>query len=99
MHKDQCMQILNLLSPDPPTILNELPKSIAKEISDLSSSKNIFHDAVPLYKEALQKSGFTFELVYTPKQFDHNNNNAGLFRRGMRSHVHMPTHMQKCLYV
>ena len=37
----------------PPTILNELPKTIAKRISDLSSSENIFHDAIPVYKEAL----------------------------------------------
>ena len=59
----------------PPTILNELPKSIAKRISDLSSSENIFHDAIPVYKEALRKSGFTSDLVYTPKHFDHNNNN------------------------
>ena len=58
-----------------PTILNELPKSIAKRISDLSSSENIFHDAIPGYKEALRKSGFTSDLVYTPKHFDNNNNN------------------------
>ena len=59
----------------PPTILNELPKSIAKRISDLSLSGNIFHDAIPVYKEALQKSRFISNLVYTPKQTDYNNNN------------------------
>ena len=31
----------------PPTILNVLPKSITKRISDLSSSKNLFQDAIP----------------------------------------------------
>ena len=41
----------------PPTILHELPQSIAKRISDLSSSENIFHDAIPVYTEALRKSG------------------------------------------
>ena len=59
----------------PLTILNELPKTIAKRISDLSSSKNIFHDAIPVYKEDLQKSGFTSELVYTPEQTGYYNNN------------------------
>ena len=59
----------------PPTILNELPKIISKRISDLSSSENIFHDAIPVYKEGLQKSDFTFDLVYTPKQTDYYNNN------------------------
>ena len=33
-----------------PTILNDLPKSIAKRIPDLSSSENIFHNAIPIYK-------------------------------------------------
>ena len=65
MHKDQCMQILNLSSPDPPTILNELPKSIAKEISDLSSSENILHDAIPVYKEALKKWFYFWASIYT----------------------------------
>ena len=54
----------------PPTILNELRKSISKRISDLSSSKNMFHDAIPVYKEALRKRGFTSDLDYTPKQID-----------------------------
>ena len=54
----------------PPTILNELRKSISKRISDLSSSKNMFHDAIPVYKETLRKRGFTSDLDYTPKQAD-----------------------------
>ena len=58
----------------PPTIL-QLPKTIAKRISDLSSSENIFYDAIPVYKEALRKSGFTSDLVYTPKQTGYYNNN------------------------
>ena len=59
----------------PPTVLNELTKGIAKKISDLPSSKNIFHNAIPVYKEALRKSGFTSDLVYTHKHTDYNNNN------------------------
>ena len=59
----------------PPTILNRLPKGITKTILDLCSNKNVFQDAVALYKETLRKSSFISDLVYTPKQFDHNNNN------------------------
>ena len=65
----------------PPTILNELPKTIAKRISDLSSSENIFHDVIPLYKEALRRSGFTSHLVYTPKQTGYYNNEENKKRR------------------
>ena len=59
----------------PPTILNKLPRSIAKIISDLSSSENIFHVAMPVYKEALRKGDSTSDLVYASKQTDCNNNN------------------------
>ena len=59
----------------PKTILNKLPKSIAKKISDLSSSGKIFHDALPAYKEGLRESSFTSDLVYTPKQTGYYNNN------------------------
>ena len=59
----------------PTTILNELPKSIAKRISYLSSSENIFHNAITVYKEAIRKRSFTFDLVSTTNQLDPNNNN------------------------
>ena len=55
------------------TIRNDLPKTMAKIMSDLSSRENIFCDAIP--KEALRKKGFTFDLVYTPKQTGYCNNN------------------------
>ena len=54
----------------PSVIPNELPESIAKRISDLPSRENIFHDAIPVYKEALLKTGFTSDLFYTHKQTD-----------------------------
>ena len=56
-------------------ILRALLKNIAKRISDLSSSENIFIDAIPVYKKALRKSDFTSDLVYTPKQTGYCNNN------------------------
>ena len=66
----------------PTTILNELPKSIAKRISYLSSSENIFHNAITVYKEAIRKRRFTFDLVSTPNQHDPNNNNEENKKQG-----------------
>ena len=66
----------------PTTILNELTKSIAKRISYLSSSENIFHNAITVYKEAIRKRDFTFDLVSTPKQLDPNNNNKENKKQG-----------------
>ena len=58
-----------------PTILNKLPKTIPKRISNLSSSENIFPDAISAYKQTLRKSGFSSSLVYTPKETSYYNNN------------------------
>ena len=43
-----------------------MPKSIAKRISDTSSSKDIFDKSISIYQNALYKSGFEVERKYTP---------------------------------
>ena len=48
----------------PPSILKQLPQAIAKRISDISSNKEIFKNAIPTYTEALNKSGFSEELLF-----------------------------------
>ena len=47
---------INKNSNDPKTILRELPKSISKRLSDLSSNKEIFQNVTPMYFEALKKN-------------------------------------------
>ena len=47
-----------------------LPKSIAKRISDISSDENIFCNSIPIYSEALKKSGFNDKLTYSTKTAD-----------------------------
>ena len=49
----------------PPNVLGQLPKSIAKRISDTSSSKDIFDKSTSIYQNALYESGFKEELKYT----------------------------------
>ena len=39
----------------PKAILRELPKAISKRLSDLSSNKEIFQKAAPIYFEELKK--------------------------------------------
>ena len=41
--------------------------SIGKWLSELSCNKEIFEKAAPPYNDALKKSGFKENLVYTPK--------------------------------
>ena len=51
---------INKQSNHPPNILKQLSKSIAKRISDTSSSKDIFDKSI--YQNALCESGFKEDL-------------------------------------
>ena len=48
----------------PPSILRQLPASINKRISTLSSDKQVFDDAVQTYQNALGHSNFSHKLEY-----------------------------------
>ena len=50
----------------PPCILRNIPKSINQRLSNISSNENIFKEACPPYQEALDKSGYNFELKFSP---------------------------------
>ena len=53
-------------SDHPPNIIKQLPISIEKRLSNLSSSKEIFDQSKVYYQEALAKSGHTHVLEYNP---------------------------------
>ena len=50
----------------PPSILRQLPASINKRISTLSSDKQAFNDAVQAYQNALGHSNSSHKLQYMP---------------------------------
>ena len=53
-------------SDHPPNIIRQLPLSIEKRLSTLSSSEAIFNEAKGYYQEALRRSGYSHELNYKP---------------------------------
>ena len=59
---------INKHSNHPPSILRQLPTSINKRISTLSSDKQTFDDAAPAYQNALGHSNFSHKLEYTPHE-------------------------------
>ena len=66
----------------PPNILKQLPKSIAKCISETSSSEEIFNKSIKIYSKALKESGFTDEVKYLPNEVQElGNNNRRKCRR------------------
>ena len=63
---------INAKSNHPPNIIKQLPISVEDRLRNLSSNKKVFEQAVPYYKDALERSGFTHKFEYkkkeTPKQ-------------------------------
>ena len=60
------IQYVNFNSNHPPIIPKNLPKSINKRLSSLSSCKEVFDRAAPVYQEALHASGYKHKLSYDP---------------------------------
>ena len=65
--RDKPSVYINNCSNHPPTAI-KLPKSISKRLPDLSSNEEIFEKTKPVYRDALNKSGFQEKLSYTSAQ-------------------------------
>ena len=50
----------------PPSIIKNIPENINKRLTAISSNEAVFKKAAPIYQEALQRSGYTYELKYQP---------------------------------
>ena len=71
---------VNRESNHPPTVLDQIPRSINKRLSTISSSEHEFTRAAPMYQKALADSGYTHKLTYE-KPKNHPTNR----RRGKRN--------------
>ena len=60
----------NKNSNQPPTALRQLAKSVSKRISEISSNGQICKESIPIYEEALKKSGFHEKLEYVREEAD-----------------------------
>ena len=61
----------------PPNVLKQLPKSIAKRVSETASSEEIFNKSIKIYSKTLKESGFTDELKYLPNEIQQRENKEG----------------------
>ena len=57
-----------------PQVLKQLPKSIEKRLSEISSTKEIFDNSKHLYQKVSQESGFKEKLCYQQKNVNANSN-------------------------
>jgi hypothetical protein len=67
---------INSHSNHPPSIIKQIPLSVNKRISQLSSDQNAFSAAAPMYENALNHSNYRANLHFTPS-----NNGNGNKRR------------------
>ena len=50
----------------PPNIIKQIPKTIEKRLSQLSSNEDIFNESEPFYEDKLHQSGYQQKLKYNP---------------------------------
>ena len=55
---------IHIQSDHPPSITKQLPRSIEKRLSQLSSSKDIFYETAPYYEQRLASCGYNEKLTY-----------------------------------
>ena len=58
---------INTKSNHPPTVIKQIPAAINRRLSALSSNKETFEKAKPLYDKALRSSGFNESIHYCKK--------------------------------
>ena len=64
---------IHINSDHPPSIIKEIPRSIEKRLSILSSSKDIFQESAIYYEKYLKNSGYKTKLQYQqPKENNQN---------------------------
>ncbi|XP_044180078.1 uncharacterized protein LOC122961531 [Acropora millepora] len=52
----------------PPNIIRNIPESVNRRLSDISSDEAVFNKAATPYQDALYKSGYKYKLEFKPPQ-------------------------------
>ena len=64
---DNIIQYIHVGSNHPPNIIKQIPKTIEKRLSQLSSNEEMFNEsAPPFYEDKLHQSGYQQKLKYSP---------------------------------
>ena len=63
---DNKIQYIHVESNHPSNIIKQIPKTIKKRLSQLSSNEEIFNESAPFYEDKLHQSGYQQKLKYNP---------------------------------
>ncbi|KAL9961805.1 hypothetical protein ACROYT_G030827, partial [Oculina patagonica] len=58
---------VNKKSNHPPRIIDNIPQSINRRLTEISFDEESFNKAAPIYQKALNNSGYTHHLTFTPQ--------------------------------
>ena len=58
---------VNKKSNHPPRIIDNIPQSINRRLSEISYDEESFNKAAPTYQKALNNSGYTHQLTFSPQ--------------------------------
>ena len=60
-------QYVHKMSNHPPAVLKNIPEGVNKRLSSISSNEEMFETAAPIYREALARSGYEYQLKFNPE--------------------------------
>ena len=82
----------------PPSILKNIPESINKRLSEISSDKECFDSTKHAYQEALDKSGYRYDLSYkvAPSQTRHRTRQRNIIWYNPPYSRNVETNVGKC---
>ena len=63
---DNIIQYMHVESNHPSNIIKQIPKTIEKRLSQLSSNEEMFNESAPFYENKLHQSGYQQKLKYNP---------------------------------
>ena len=87
---------IHIQADHPPSITKQLPQSIEKCLSQLSSSKEIFYEKTPYYEQRLASSEYNEKLTYQ-QQGENNENNKNIGKNRKRNIIWFNSFYSKSL--
>ena len=72
---------VHIKSNHPPAITKNIPASINRRLSNLSSDEEMFDSVAPIFQKALENAGYTVKLKYKPQQSNKSKTNRNRKRK------------------
>ena len=86
---------VNSNSNHPPGVIKNIPAGINKRLSTISSNKQMFENAAPLYQQELDRNGYNYKLSFDPPTKKKRCRNRQILWFNPSYSVNVKTHMGK----